>query len=135
MRRSVPAQRESFQYALWRVVPSLERGERVNVGVVLFCRRRGFLDARVDLDPVRLAALDPDLDLAAVGAHLEGLMRVARGDPAAGPVARMDASERFGFLTAPSSTVVQPSAVHVGLCEDPERTLERLFGELVLPRP
>jgi hypothetical protein len=129
----VPGAREAFQYALWRVVPSLERGERVNVGVVLHSRRHRFLDARVDLDRERLVALDPGLDADAVQAHLDGLLRVARGDAGAGPVAALDASDRFGFLTAPSSTVVQPSAVHVGLCCDPQATLERLFRELVLP--
>jgi hypothetical protein len=129
----MPGQRESFQYALWRVVPSLERGEQVNVGVVLYCRRMQFLDARVHLDEPRLLALDPGLDLAAVRAHLDGLVRVARGEPNAGPMAQLDASERFGFLTAPSSTVVQASPVHVGLCQDPAETLDHLFSELVLP--
>jgi hypothetical protein len=130
----VSAERESFQYALWRVVPSLERGEQINVGVVLFCRRRQFLDARVHLDGERLQSLDPGVDLDAVAEHLKGLVRIARGDPSAGPIARMDASDRFGFLTAPSSTVVQPSPVHVGLCDQPSDALEHLFAELVLPR-
>jgi hypothetical protein len=128
----VPGSREAFQYALWRVVPSLERGERVNVGVVLHSRRHRFLDARVHVDRERLAALHPDLDVDALEAHLQGLLRVARGDGSAGAVAALDASDRFGFLTAPSSTVVQPSAVHVGLCGDPEAELEKLFRELVL---
>jgi hypothetical protein len=124
---------EAFQYAIWRVVPSLVRGECLNVGVVLFCRRRAFLDAEVALDARRLAALDPGLDVDAVGAHLDGLLRVARGDAAAGPVAQMEPSDRFGFLTSPSSTVVQPSPAHVGLCEDPRTALRRLALELVRP--
>jgi DUF3037 family protein len=128
----VPGEREAFQYALWRVVPSLERGEQINVGVVLHSRRHRFLGARVHVDDARLAALHPDLDLDALRAHLDGLLRVARGEAGAGPVAAMDPSDRFGFLTSPSSTVVQPGPVHVGLCGDPERELERLFGELVL---
>jgi hypothetical protein len=123
--------RESFSYAILRVVPSVERGERINAGVVLFCRRRSFLGARVALDERRLAALAPDVDAAAVRAHLDGLVRVAEGDPAAGPIAALAQSERFGWLVAQSSTVVQPSEVHTGLCEDPARTLDELFDELV----
>jgi hypothetical protein len=123
--------REPFQYAVLRVVPDLERGEAVNAGVVLFCRRRGFLAARVRLDEERLAALAPQADAAAIAARLDDLARIAAGDPAAGPVARLEPSERFGWLTAPASTVVQPSAVHTGLCEDPEAMLDRLFARLV----
>jgi len=128
----VPGEREAFQYALWRVVPSLERGEQINVGVVLHSRRHRFLGARVHVDDQRLATLHPDLDLDALRAHLDGLLRVARGDADGGAVAAMDPSDRFGFLTSPSSTVVQPGPVHVGLCGDPEAELERLFRELVL---
>jgi hypothetical protein len=128
----VPGEREAFQYALWRVVPSLERGEQINVGVVLHSRRHRVLGARAHVDDQRLAALHPDLDLEALRAHLDGLLRVARGDADGGAVAAMDASDRFGFLTSPSSTVVQPGPVHVGLCGDPEAELERLFRELVL---
>ena len=127
----MPAAAEAFQYAIWRVVPSLPRGERLNVGVVLFCRRRQFLDAVVALDDDRLLALDPELDVDALRAHLDGLLRVARGDDGAGPVAAMVQSERFGFLTAPSSTILQPSEVHVGLCEDPAAALARLADELL----
>lgn len=126
-----PAEQEAFQYAIWRVVPSLPRGERLNVGVVLFSRRHRFLDAIVALDEDRLRAVDASLDVDALRAHLAGLVRVAHGDPAAGPVAAMDPSERFGFLTAPSSTILQPSEVHVGLCEDPAAALRRLAAELV----
>jgi hypothetical protein len=128
----VPApRRNAFSYAILRVVPSVERGERINAGVVLFCRQRGFLDARVALDERRLAALAPELDAGVVRAHLDGLVRVAEGEPAAGPIAALPQSERFGWLVAPSSTVVQPSEVHTGLCEDPARTLDELFDELV----
>lgn len=128
----MPAAAEAFQYAIWRVVPSVPRGERLNVGVVLFCRRHGFLDAVVRLDAERLRAVDPEVDVDALRAHLDGLLRVARGDAGAGPVAAMERSERFGFLTAPSSTIVQPSEVHVGLCRAaPAAELERLAGELL----
>ena len=122
-----------FQYATLRIVPCLERGERFNVGVVLFARQRGFLAARVALDERRLAALAPGLAPAAVLGHLEALAQVAAGDPSGGALAALPASERFGWLVAPSSTVVQPSAVHTGLCADPGETLDRLFARLVAP--
>ena len=123
--------REDFQYAVVRVVPRIERGECLNAGVVLFCRRRGFLAARVALDEAALAALAPDCDPAEVRPHLEALERVAAGDPAGGPIAALDASERFHWLTAPASTIVQPSPVHTGLTDDPAAELDHLFARLV----
>lgn len=126
-----PGEPDAFQYAIWRVVPSVERGEALNVGVVVFCRRRQFLEARTRLDEDRLRALSPALDVAAVRRHLDGMVRVAAGDPAGGAVAQLDQSERFGWLTAASSTIVQPSPIHTGLCDDPEAVLERLFRRLV----
>jgi Protein of unknown function (DUF3037) len=122
---------EAFQYALWRVVPDLERGEAVNAGVVVFARRHGFLAARARLDEARLLALAPHADADAVRRHLDALVRIAAGDPAAGPIAALPASERFGWLTAPSSTVVQPGPVHTGLCDDPAALLDRLYARLV----
>ena len=124
-------EQDAFQYAIWRVVPSVERGEAVNVGVVVFCRRRSFLKARTLLDEERLRALAPGLDLEAVRHHLDGMVRVAAGDPAGGAVARLDQSERFGWLTAASSTIVQPSPIHTGLCDEPQAVLDRLFERLV----
>jgi hypothetical protein len=123
-----------FAYLVLRVVPSVERGERLNVGVVVFCRQRRFLGARVHLDEARLAALDPQLDVRELADHLTGLVRVAEGAPGAGPIAALDQSDRFGWLAAPSSTIVQPSEVHTGLCEDPARTLEELHARLVADR-
>jgi hypothetical protein len=123
--------REEFQYALWRVVPRVERGECFNAGVVLFCRRHRFLAARTQLDPERLRALAPDVEPGAIDRHLETLGRIAAGDPDAGPIARMDQSERFHWLVAPSSTVVQPSPVHTGLSHDPAAELDHLFRTLV----
>jgi Protein of unknown function (DUF3037) len=122
---------EDFQYAILRVVPHVERGECINAGVLLFCRRHRFLAARVALNRARLAALAPDVDADGIERHLEALVRIADGDPDGGPIARLDQSERFHWLVAPSSTVVQPSPVHTGLCEDPQGTLERLFETLV----
>jgi Protein of unknown function (DUF3037) len=128
------AARSAFQYAILRVVPSVERGERLNVGVALLCPERRFVGARASLDEVRLAALAPGTDAAAVREALDALVAVAAGDPGAGPLARLSPSERFGWLAAPSSTVIQPSAIHTGLCEDPADTLDHLFATLVLPR-
>jgi hypothetical protein len=120
-----------FTYLILRVVPSVERGERVNVGVVLFCRQRGFLGARVQLDERRLSALAPSVAVGEVRDHLAALARVAEGAPDAGPIAGLPASERFGWLAAPSSTIVQASEVHTGLSHDPEATLDALFERLV----
>ena len=124
---------DPFSYAVLRIVPHVERGECFNAGVVVFCRPQRFLAARVGLDHHRLAALSPALDPAEVRPHLEALERIAAGDPAAGPVAALDQSERFGWLVAPSSTIIQPSEVHTGLCEDAAATLEHLFETLVAP--
>ena len=123
--------REDFQYAILRVIPRVERGESLNAGVVLFSRRHGFLAARTELDAAALAALSPGCDPAEVRAHLETLERVAAGDAAGGPIAALEASERFHWLTAPSSTIVQASPVHTGLTADPAAELDRLFATLV----
>jgi hypothetical protein len=125
------AAREEFQYALWRVVPRVERGECFNAGVVLFCRRHRFLEARTWLDEARLRALAPDVEPGGIARHLHTLQRIAAGDPDAGPIARMEQSERFHWLVAPSSTIVQPSPVHTGLCDDPAGELDHLFRTLV----
>jgi hypothetical protein len=120
-----------FQYAVLRVVPDLERGEFLNAGVVVFARTLGFLAARVALDGERLTALNPSVDAEPVAERLETLERIAAGDSQAGPLARLEPSERFNWLVAPASTMVQPSPVHTGLCDDPERILEHLFARLV----
>ncbi len=126
------AARSAFQYAVLRVVPDLDRGEFVNAGVVVFCRQLRFLEARVSLDEGRLLALAPGADTAAIRAQLENRALVAAGDPSAGAVAGMDQSERFHWLVAPSSTVIQPGPVHTGLCGDARALLDRLFKTLVL---
>jgi Protein of unknown function (DUF3037) len=120
-----------FQYAIVRVVPRIERGECMNVGVIFFCRPRRYLAARIALDEARLASFAPELDLEEVRAHLDALTRIAAGEEDAGPVARLEQSERFHWLVAPSSTVIQTSPVHTGLCEDPEDTLTGLLDKLV----
>jgi hypothetical protein len=121
-----------FQYALLRVVPRLERGEQMNAGVVLFARRLGFLEARVQLDEERLRALAPGVEAAPLARQLDAIARVAAGDPGAGPIAHLPQSERFSWIVAPSSTAIQPSPVHMGLCGDPRERLEHLFEELVV---
>lgn len=122
-----------FEYAILRVVPRVERGECINAGVVLYCQAARFLDARIHLDPARLEALDPRVDAEVVTAHLEAARAVCAGGSAAGFVGRLPMRERFGWLTAPRSTVVQTSPVHTGLTDDPQSELERLLRTLVLP--
>ncbi len=124
-----------FSYAVLRVVPRVDRGERFNAGVVVFCRQRDFLAVRVGLDKRRLAALAPDVSAEEVWAHLEALGRIAAGAPEGGALAKLPPSERFGWLVAPSSTIIQPSEVHTGLTSDPQATLDDLFAELVDPVP
>ncbi len=121
----------SYDYAVVRVVPDVERGEFLNAGVILFARTRDFLAARVELDEERLAALAPTCDVTAVRAHLASLARIAAGAAGSGPIGRLDPSQRFHWLVAPRSTVIQVSPVHSGLCEDPRQELSRLFERLV----
>jgi Protein of unknown function (DUF3037) len=123
--------REDFQYAVVRIVPRVERGECLNAGVVLYSRRHRFLAARTELDERALAAIAPDCDPDEVRAHLRTVEWVAAGDAAGGPMAALDASERFHWLTAPASTMVQVSAVHTGLTSDPAAELDHLFARLV----
>lgn len=123
-----------FVYAVLRVVPSVERGERLNVGVALFCRQHDFLELRAELDAARLGALAPDLDPEPVRTQLAALCRVVAGDTAGGPLAARPKSDRFGWLVAPRSTILQASEVHTGLTEDPAATLDHLFGSLVTVR-
>jgi hypothetical protein len=127
----MPADRLPFQYATVRVVPNIERGEFINAGVVLFCRQGRFLAARTQLDEAALAVLTGDCDASEVRSQLATLEAVAAGDPAGGKVAALPPSERFHWLTAPASTIVQSSPVHTGLTADPAAELERLFGVLV----
>jgi hypothetical protein len=122
---------DAFQYAIVRVVPRVERGECLNVGIVLLCRARRVLGARVELDEARLRAVAPAIDVGPVQRHLDALVGVAHGDADGGPIARLDQAERFHWLVAPSSTVIQPSDVHTGLTDDPAAELDRLFLQLV----
>jgi DUF3037 family protein len=123
--------RHAFQYAVIRVVPRVERGESLNAGVILLCRPKRFLAARVGLDAARLRALAPDVDPATIETHLAAIERIAAGDRSAGPIAALGQGERFHWLVAPSSTVIQPSEVHTGVCDDPGEELDHLFEGLV----
>ncbi len=125
------APRSPFAYAILRVVPRIDRGEFLNAGVVLLCRPRRFLAARIHLDPARLVALAPGADPDLARARLEALAAVAAGDPHAGPIARMTRAERFHWIVSPASTIVQPSEVHTGMTDDPAGMLDHLFRTLV----
>ena len=120
-----------FQYAVLRVVPDVERGERLNAGIVLLCRPQRFLAACIDLDARLLLDMAPAADLGRIRAHLELLPRLCAGDADAGPLALMDQAERFHWIASPSSTMVQPSAVHTGLTTDAAATLDGLMARLV----
>jgi hypothetical protein len=121
----------SFDYAVIRVVPRVERGELVNAGVILFCLQRDFLQARVEVNEPRLRSLWPEIDLELVRQHLEVIPTICAGSPDAGPIGKLSLRERFHWLVAPRSTMIQVSPVHAGLCEDPERTLDELFSQAV----
>lgn len=121
----------AFEYALIRVVPRVERGEFVNAGAVLLCRQRRFLEARLLLNRELVRAMAPDLDLEAVIEQLELIPIVCAGGRGAGPIGELPLYERFRWLTAPRSTVIQTSPVHAGLCDDPSEALERVCRRMV----
>lgn len=122
----------SFDYAIVRVVPRVEREEHVNAGVILFCLERDFLGARVEVNEPRLRALWPEIEIELIRQHLEAIPRICAGGPDAGPIGRLSLRERFHWLVAPRSTIIQVSPVHAGLCESPERALDELFRQMVL---
>jgi hypothetical protein len=124
-------EQSAFDYAVVRVVPQVERDEFINVGVILFCRTRQFLKARIRLDPQRLAALDPTLDLKMVQEHLALFPRICAGGAEAGALGELSQSERFHWLVSPRSTVIQISPVHSGIGDDPQAALDDLFTRLV----
>ena len=129
---TVPAH-DMYDYAVIRVVPRVEREEFVNAGVVVSCPARKFLEARIELDPARVLALDPAADIESIKAHLASIPVVCRGGPAAGAIGQLTPRERFRWLTSPRSTVIQFSAAHTGRCEDPDALLEWLLKTLVRP--
>ncbi len=122
----------TYDYAIIRVVPRVERGECMNVGVILSCVDSDFLDMRVEVDETRLRALDPSVDMDAVRAGLATLQAVCAGGPDAGPIGEMPPRNRFRWLVSPRSTIVQVSPVHTGQTDDPEAELQHLFEKMVL---
>ena len=121
----------TYDYAIVRVVPRVERGERINVGVILSCVDEEFLDARIELDTARLLAFDPSLDIEAIRASLATIPAVCAGGPDAGPIGAMAPRDRFRWLVSPRSTVIQMSPVHTGRTHDPAAALERLLETMV----
>jgi len=121
----------SFDYATIRVVPRVERQEFINAGVVVFCLEKKFLAARIHLDEGRLKALWPGIDVDVVREHLAAIPRICAGDDSAGPIAKLSQRERFHWLIAPRSTIIQPSPVHSGLCESTDDLPERLAKQVL----
>ena len=126
----MPAE-HTYDYAIIRVVPRVERGEQINVGVILSCADLDFLDARIELDPSAVLALDPDADIETLRANLETIPAICRGGSEAGPIGELPARGRFRWLVSPRSTIIQPSAVHTGRTSDPAGCLEHLMDKLV----
>lgn len=124
-------QHQVYEYAVIRVVPKVEREEFMNVGVILFCKSTGFVKMLYALDHDRLKAFAPDLDAEQIEQNLQSFEKIARGDKDGGPIAREDAASRFRWLTAIRSSVIQTSRPHPGLCNEPEKSIEKLFDELV----
>ncbi len=120
----------SFDYAVVRVVPRVERGEFINAGIIVFCLEHRFLEARVQVDETRLRALWPEVDIELVRKHLEAIPKICAGDASAGPIARLSQRERFHWLVSPRSTIIQVSPVHTGLCDFSRLTLEQTIEQL-----
>jgi hypothetical protein len=127
----VPGADYTYDYAIIRVVPRVERGEMINVGVILSCPDASFLDARIEIEPARLLAFDPAIDVDAVRASLDTIPVVCRGGAEAGPIGALPQRNRFLWLVAPRSTIIQTSPVHTGRTDDPHAALERLLDRLV----
>lgn len=125
--------RYTYDYAIIRVIPRVEREEFVNVGVIVSCPAKGFLEARIELDEQRLLALDPTLDIAAVRDHLAAIPIMCAGGEQAGPIGQLSQGERFRWLVAPRSTTIQTSPVHTGCCKDPTAVLAHLLDTMVRP--
>jgi hypothetical protein len=121
----------AYEWAVLRVVPRVERCEFVNAGVLVYCQGLDYLAALVTADLSRAAALDPELDVITVRRHLEGIRALCAGEPAGGDNARRPPGDRFRWLVAPRSTVVQPSPVHTGLADDPGTALAELYAQMV----
>lgn len=121
-----------FEYALIRMVPKVEREEFFNVGVILYCKRQKFLDVRYHLDPRKLALFSKDLEFEELNSYLHSWKLICEGAPAGGAIGLLELSDRFRWLTACRSTMLQSSDTHSGLCEDPQQELDCLFETFVL---
>ena len=121
----------TYDYAIVRVVPKVDREEFVNVGVIVFCAELDFLEARIELDEKRLAALDATIDLGSIRAHLASIPAICAGGEQAGPIGHLTPRQRFDWLIAPRSTIIQTSAAHTGTCADPAAALEHLLETMV----
>jgi hypothetical protein len=124
---------DTYDYAVIRVVPRVDREEFVNVGVIVSCPARDFLEAAIELDEKRVRALDATLDLEAIRAHLATIPLICAGGEAAGAIGKLSRRERFRWLVAPRSTVIQTSAAHTGRCGSPGALMEHLLDTLVRP--
>jgi len=127
----VPDPHSTYDYAVIRVVPRVDREEFVNVGVIVSCPQRDFLDCRIELDEARLRALHPAVDVELVKKHLAAIPAICRGGDDAGPIGKLPARERFRWLIAPRSTIIQASPAHTGRCADPPKLLEHLLETMV----
>lgn len=125
-------ERHLFEYAVIRVVPRVEREEFLNVGVILYCSRQKFLRAIFKINVEKLKILSPETDVEEVDEYLRSFEKICEGGLKGGPIGQLPIAERFRWLTAVRSTVVQSSAVHPGMCLDAEETLNGLFSQLVL---
>lgn len=122
---------DTYDYAVIRVVPRVERGEFVNAGVIVSCEKTGFLKAAIELDEARVLALDPDVDLETLRRHLTAIQRICEGGPDAGPIGLLPQRARFHWLTAKRSAILQTSPVHMGRCGDMEAIVEHLMARMV----
>ena len=121
----------TYDYAIVRVVPKVEREEFVNVGVIVSCPAKSFLDARIELDEERLKVLDPSLDIESIRTHLATIPAICAGGEQAGPIGELSQRKRFHWLIAARSTIIQTSAVHTGYCKNPADVLEHLLNTMV----
>lgn len=126
------SERTVYEYAIVRVVPRVEREEYVNVGVALYCRKQRYAQVKIHVDEAKLQAMHPEVDIELIRSHLHSFARICAGEKGAGRIAQLEQAERFRWLTANRSTIIQCSATHPGMCISAEATHQELFDKLVL---